>query len=273
MSEEGRRQLALLDLINAHPGKRILDALHAYRATTDVLAGNAGQLRNLIQSLEDPADPLEIGPMGERAKLQQLFGEVFRLFHNFLASVKTLIDHTRNLVNEDFVTKAHRSKYKVSVQQEFASDPLARFMHDFRNYVVHYAVPKIELTHHFLPEPRNIELNIDATAMLTLAIVDGTGTVIFGGAPAQAADLVPVELLRNESANISRALRREISAILPSGLRSRGRTDRRAEFLLTCSNSTEVKAVGRPPTVAIDETFKKAPRAKVPGGEQSALNL
>lgn len=166
MSEEGRRQLALLDLINAHPGKRILDALHGYRATTDMLAGNARQLRKLIQSLENPADPLEIGPMGEQAKLQRLFGEVFRLFHNFLSSVKTLIDHTRNLVNEEFVTKAHRSEYEASVQREFASDPLARFMQDFRNYVLHHAVPKIELTHHFLPEPRHIELNIDATAML-----------------------------------------------------------------------------------------------------------
>lgn len=169
MSEEGRRQLDLLDLINAHPGKRILDALHAYGATTDVLAGNARQLRTLIQSLEDPADPLEIGPMGERAKLQRLFGEVFRLFHNFLSSVKTLIDHTRNLVNEDFVTEAHRSEYEASVQQEFASDPLARFMQDFRNHVLHHAVPKIELTHRFLPEPRQIELNIDATAMLASA--------------------------------------------------------------------------------------------------------
>lgn len=166
MSEEGRRQLALLDLINAHPGKRILDALHAYRATADVLAGNARQLRKLTQSLEDPADPLEIGPMGERAKLQRLFGEVFRLFHNFLSSVKTLIDHTRNLVNEEFVTKAHRSEYEASIRQEFASDPLARFMQDFRNYVLHHAVPKIELTQHFFPEPRHIELNIDATAML-----------------------------------------------------------------------------------------------------------
>jgi len=136
MSEEGRRHLDLLDLIKAHPGKRILDALHAYRATTDVLAGNARQLRKLIQSLEDPADPLEIGPMGERAKLQRLFGEVFRLFHNFLSSVKTLIDHTRNLVNEDFVTEAHRSEYEAAVQQEFASDPLARFMQDFRNTVL-----------------------------------------------------------------------------------------------------------------------------------------
>jgi len=35
----------------------------------------------------------------------------------------------------------------------------------------------------------------------------------------------------------------------------------------------EGKAVERPPTVAIDETFKKAPKAKAAGGEQSALKL
>lgn len=64
------------------------------------------------------------------------------------------------------MTKAHRSEYEASVQREFASDPLARFMKGFRNYVLHHTVPKIELTHHFFPEPQHIELNIDATAIL-----------------------------------------------------------------------------------------------------------
>jgi hypothetical protein len=43
--------------------------------------------------------------------------------------------------------------------------------------------------------------------------------------------------------------------------------------LRTVAELLEGKAVERPPTVAIDETFKKAPRTKAPGHEQSALKL
>ena len=43
--------------------------------------------------------------------------------------------------------------------------------------------------------------------------------------------------------------------------------------LRTVAELLDGKAVERPPTVAIDETFKRAPKAKAAGHEQSPLNL
>ena len=166
MSEYGKMRVALLDRINKHPGKRIMDALQAYASTNEVFAGNGLELRELIRALEDVADPLKIGAIQQRPKLQALFGEVFRLFHNFLASVKTLIDHTRNLMKKDFVGPEHRSEHQLNVQHVFVTDPLSRFMQDFRHYVLHVAVPKMELTNFIAPAPQRLELRIDAVDML-----------------------------------------------------------------------------------------------------------
>lgn len=64
-----------------------------------------------------------------------------RYIHNFLAAAKTMIDHTRNLMKSDFISQEHSSAYQAEVERVF-SDDLARFISDFRNYTVHYGVPR-----------------------------------------------------------------------------------------------------------------------------------
>jgi hypothetical protein len=150
--------------IQSHPGKRILDGLKAYGFTRNIFAGNAIQLRQLAVSLEDINDPLKVGGVEQRAKLQAHFHEVIRLFHNFLAGGKTLIDHTRHLMDEVFITEQHRSEYEEEVERTFTNDPVARFTQDFRNYVLHLAIPNIALTYTF--EPEKIALNLDLIPLL-----------------------------------------------------------------------------------------------------------
>jgi hypothetical protein len=149
--------------IQTHPGKRILDGIEAYTFSKDIFAGNAIQLRLLALPLEDISDPLKVGGVEQRAKLQALFHEVIRLFHNFLASGKTLIDHTRNLMNEEFVTDQHRSEYKAEVNRIFVDNQIARFTQDFRNYVLHRAIPHIALN--YTLEPERIALNLQLIPM------------------------------------------------------------------------------------------------------------
>lgn len=154
----------LYDKINSHLGTRILEALRAYGVSARILFGNCRQLRHLIQVLEDPTDPAKVMGYDQRDQLQGLFDEAIRHFHNYLASIATLVDHTRNLMKEDFVKAEHIQEYQNKVDTAFATDPFTQFMKDFRNYMMHHAIPGIGLNKTFgSPEAdsKPAELNID----------------------------------------------------------------------------------------------------------------
>src|ERR1035441_17498 len=135
--------------ITGHPGKPVFDALKAYDMSKFILDGNSSQLRQLICLLEDTKDPAQIGALDQRPRLQWLFNDVNRHLHNFLTSITTLVDHTRNLMREDFIKSEHREEYQNRVNGVFASDPLTQFLQDLRNYITHYAIPHIGLEEQF----------------------------------------------------------------------------------------------------------------------------
>jgi hypothetical protein len=139
----------LQERIKGHPGKPIFDALRVYDMSKFIFDGNSSQLRQLIRMLEDPKASLQMMSDERRSQLQWLFNDVNRHIHNFLTSITTLVDHTRNLMREDFIRPQHREEYQIKVKAVFATDPLAQFLRDFRNYLTHYAIPHIGLQKRF----------------------------------------------------------------------------------------------------------------------------
>jgi hypothetical protein len=150
--------------IMGHPGKPVFDALQAYDRSRFVLDGNSTQLRQLICVLEDPKDPAQIDGIHRRPHLQWFFGDANRHFHNFLTSITTVVDHTRNLMKEDFIKPAHRHEYQNRVNAIFATDPLTQFLQDFRNYITHYAIPQIVLEKKYARtdlEPKKLFIDLE----------------------------------------------------------------------------------------------------------------
>lgn len=135
------RYNTLREDILAHPGKKYLDALMTYSVSKNILAGNGVQLRKLLELLEDPKRAAALWSLDKREHLRNLHSEVVRHFHNFLASVHTLVDHTRVIMKNQSISETHRSEYQKAVSEQFASDPLARFMQDLRNYMLHKTIP------------------------------------------------------------------------------------------------------------------------------------
>ncbi len=131
-----------------------------------ILDGNSMQLRQLMCVLEDSEQSAKILGVDRRSQLQWLFGDVNRHIHNFLTSITTLVDHTQNLMREDFIKPEHRQEYQLKVKNVFATDPLAQFLQDFRNYMTHYAVPQIGLEKRFGStetdaEPGKVYIDLD----------------------------------------------------------------------------------------------------------------
>jgi hypothetical protein len=68
--------------------------------------------------------------------------ETKRVIHNYLASVVSLIDHTRVFVNS-----LHHEKefieYQQVIDETFIKNPLCNFVKDFRQYIQHYKIPDV----------------------------------------------------------------------------------------------------------------------------------
>ena len=154
--------------IESHVGTQILEALRAFGKSARILSGNCFQLRHLIQLLEDPADPLKVMGYDSLHRLDG-FDEVIRLLHNYLTSITTVVNHSRNLMKEDFVKVEHRQEYQRKIDAIFGNDPFTKFMQDFQNYMIHHEIPGIGLSKTMgLPEadskPEKLNVDLDSLA-------------------------------------------------------------------------------------------------------------
>ena len=122
------------------------------------------ELCRLATALEDLNDPLKIHGVEQRERLQGLFNEVVRFLHNFSAGALALVDHTRVLMKENFITEQHRFENQARIDQNLKEAPLGKFVQDFRNYVLHCGIPHIALNWELKTE--KWKLNLTLTPML-----------------------------------------------------------------------------------------------------------
>ena len=69
--------------------------------------------------------------------------EITRMLHNFVASVSSLIDHTRIFYNEVYEEEKLMPGYDPRITDLFKNDGLCQFIKCLRNYCVHYRTPNI----------------------------------------------------------------------------------------------------------------------------------
>jgi len=70
--------------------------------------------------------------------------EACRLLMNFLASAKMLVDHTRNHVRDLYVGHVFADEHEDQRKLRFATDPLARFVQQLRDYNLHRRIPAVQ---------------------------------------------------------------------------------------------------------------------------------
>lgn len=64
------------------------------------------------------------------------FVKIVQLLHNYVAGVKSLVDHTRIIVSR-LIQAEHMKVYNDRLKSDFIDDPASRFLHDLRNYLLH----------------------------------------------------------------------------------------------------------------------------------------
>ncbi len=109
--------------------------------TFNIFSGNYLELKKACEIVENPDIGLKLMSEPMKGAGVQAHMEVMRLFHNFLASAKSLVDHTRAFVDDHYAGTAFKQGYDQKVQAELASDPLIKFIQDLRNHMLHRGLP------------------------------------------------------------------------------------------------------------------------------------
>ena len=143
--------------LHASPEMVYLNRRKLRAFTVNIFRGNFNELMKACELVENPQIGLQLMSEEHRRTLgTQAHMEVMRLFHNFLAAAKSLIDHTRVFVDDYYRGTSLAQAYQQKIQTDFADDPLMRFIQDLRNYMLHRALPGGSMS---LSMTRNQETN------------------------------------------------------------------------------------------------------------------
>ncbi|MBN8583027.1 MAG: hypothetical protein J0L96_20345 [Anaerolineae bacterium] len=102
---------------------------------------NYQELKKVLDAVKSPKNLFELWDLKNRDKLDIVINEVIRLFHNYLASAKTLVDHTRIVIREWYKDTAFIDEYNKEINLRFENNPLAGFVEGLKNYSLHYTLP------------------------------------------------------------------------------------------------------------------------------------
>lgn len=125
-------------------GMRFLDRMRVRAFSLHILIVAAREFQEAATLMENADVGIRLMSVKNRAAGEQAHCEIGRLLHNFLASAKTLVDHTRVFMEEHYPGSALKRRYAEKVDTDLACDEVCKFVHDLRNYMLHCGLPNIE---------------------------------------------------------------------------------------------------------------------------------
>lgn len=154
--------------IHASSGVKFLNQLHARSFSLNIFQMNALELMEATRKVRDPEQGLSLMSQDNKEAGQQAHRELSRHVHNFVASAKTLVDHTRVFIEEHYADTTVLSSYKDQITSTFANEPVSKFVHDLRNYMLHKGLPNSHMFMYFEQDPEKPERGAELTTGIRL---------------------------------------------------------------------------------------------------------
>lgn len=142
------------------PGMQFVNRMKAHSFSLNIFHGNLIEISKAIAIFEKPEIGMKIMNQENREIGNQTHREINRLFHNFLASAKTLIEHTRIFIDTYYSKTAIDQAYSAKIRAEYAEDPLCRFIQDLRNYILHKGLPNNTMSLAFDVDKQSIKTTV-----------------------------------------------------------------------------------------------------------------
>jgi hypothetical protein len=134
--------------IEGSEAAKVRRAMMPVEITHEIFRGNLNELVRALKSYEDPEYRAHLWlsdeQLGSMTTLDRYMTEVFRLLHNFVASVMTLVEHTRATMRKLYKGQPFLAEYEARVSQEFDASELAHFVQDLRDYFMHRGLPPMK---------------------------------------------------------------------------------------------------------------------------------
>ena len=139
-------RVAELDrLVRECDANRIIPIVSPLSTTYRVFSDNADSLVTSLEDLQNQT--IKLWQDNRQAEVDEAHIEIIRLLHNFLAAAKTLVDHTRVVVQTLYnSTHPFRVEYDERKDLQFKYSELSHFVHDLRNYALHRRIPVTNAT-------------------------------------------------------------------------------------------------------------------------------
>lgn len=153
MSKAPENRGDLLNAIHASLGMGHVNRSHQRSFTLNIFRMNAQELIEITRRVNDPDEGIRLMAVANRDAGSQTHREVTRRVHNFVAAALTLIEHTRIFMREHYGDTPMLQRYQAKVDAEFRNQPLARFIQDLRNYILHNGLPNSEMYINFQSNP------------------------------------------------------------------------------------------------------------------------
>jgi len=124
--------------MTASPDRKLVIEFKLVAKTFKVFVGNDRQLQRYLAEHSEPATALKLWNLDNRAGFYDFLDEVGRLFHNYLAGVGSLRDHTRALWGRHLPDDP---AYDEQASETFAESGSCVFVQKLRNYTLHNQLP------------------------------------------------------------------------------------------------------------------------------------
>lgn len=138
MNQRADRYLQLKAALEEDPGFQYLQRRKSHERSIYVFGGNFRQLAELVDLIQSPEFYLKQAPDNKSEELQ---AELIRLFHNYLAAAKSLVDHTRAYVEQWHAGDDFHLKYQEKIKSSFVDSSVSKMTLDLRNYLMHRGLP------------------------------------------------------------------------------------------------------------------------------------
>lgn len=155
--------------IEATEGWRVQSYMRSLDASYSVFLGSHKELERYLHAMARPEVAITLWGDDENKLLRQYNLQVLRLLHNYLASVKSLVEHTRIVSRKLYSGTPFWREYDEKVKTTFTDRPLARFVQDFRNYILHKGLPATNTRFSLDREPDSSDFRMDSYVTLDVA--------------------------------------------------------------------------------------------------------
>lgn len=141
--EPGKSIVQLDKALRETPEFGITEEIRSFSHSIELFDGNYHELRNLLIFFEDINQSYYLEQDGNDEERRRLLRDIVRRMHNYVASVLSLIDHSRLHYRKLYDRTNIFPEYQTKVDEVFKFDPLACFVKDLRQYFQHYGLPGI----------------------------------------------------------------------------------------------------------------------------------